>query len=102
VESAIATTQVNDATATQRPPGALTQGLRGLTPDEVRARLGRKADRISKIGTRGQLIEQWIFLDTRQVRFVNLLHAPGELKPRVIADFVLPRTGPKDEFDSAR
>ena len=44
---------------------------------------------------RGQLIEQRVYLDTGSVRYVNLLHAPGELKPRVIADYTLPRLGRK-------
>jgi len=38
----------------------LSQGLRGLTPPEVVLRLGGKPDRVSFLGSRGQLIEQWI------------------------------------------
>ncbi len=37
------------------------------------------------------MIEQWIYyLDTKQARYVNLLRTPGELKPRVVADYSLP------------
>jgi hypothetical protein len=72
------------------PPPSVSQGLRGLTADEVRTRLGGKPDRVSFVAARGQLIEQWIYhLDNQKVRFVNLLHSPGELKPRVIADYTL-------------
>jgi len=37
------------------------------------------------------LIEQWVYyqLDKKRVRFVNLLHSPGERKARVIADYTL-------------
>jgi tetratricopeptide (TPR) repeat protein len=66
------------------------KGLRGLSSEEVRARLGGNPDRINYVASKGQLIEQWIYhLDTKQVRFVNLLHSPGDLKPRVIADYTI-------------
>ena len=49
------------------------------------------------------MIEQWIYhLDTKQVRYVNLLRTPGELKPRVVADYSLPRIKLKDGAGSAR
>jgi len=85
-------------------PGAVTsQGLRGLTAEEVGTRIGGKPDRVNYIGSKGQMIEQWIYyLDTKQVRFVNLLHAPGELKPRVVADYSLPLIKLKDGAGSAR
>jgi tetratricopeptide (TPR) repeat protein len=80
-----------------------SQGLRGLTPEEVGTRIGGKPDRVNYIGSKGQMIEQWIYyLDTKQVRFVNLLHAPGELKPRVVADYALPLIKLKDGAGSAR
>jgi hypothetical protein len=89
--------------STPQPGGIASQGLRGLTADEVNTRIGGKPDRINYIGSKGQMIEQWIYyLDTRQVRFVNLLHAPGELKPRVIADYSLPLNKLKDGAGSAR
>jgi tetratricopeptide (TPR) repeat protein len=78
------------STTAVSPLPVASQGLRGLTSDEVRARLGGKPDRVNYVGAKGQLIEQWIYhLDTKQVRFVNLLHSPGELKPRVIADYTI-------------
>ena len=79
-----------------RPPPIVSQGLRGLTADEVRTRLGGKPDRVSYVAAKGQLIEQWIYhLDNQKVRFVNLLLSPGELKPRVIADYTVPSSSLK-------
>jgi hypothetical protein len=68
------------------------RGLRGLTPDEVRQRLGSRPDRVAFSGSKGQLIEQWIYVDPRQVRYVNFLHSAEELKPRAISDYSLPRS----------
>jgi tetratricopeptide (TPR) repeat protein len=80
-----------------------SQGLRGLSAEEVGTRIGGKPDRVNFIGSKGQMIEQWIYyLDTKQVRFVNLLHAPGELKPRVVSDYSLPLIRFKDGAGSAR
>jgi tetratricopeptide (TPR) repeat protein len=91
------------AIASQPATGPASQGLRNLTADEVRSRIGGKPDRVNYIGSKGQMIEQWIYyLDTRQARYVNLLHAPGELKPRVVADYSLPRIKLKDGAGSAR
>jgi tetratricopeptide (TPR) repeat protein len=85
-----------------RPETGKSRGLRGMTSDEVRAQLGQPA-RVSYIAAKGQLIEQWNFpVDTKRDLYVNLLHAPGELKPRVIADYTLPRRSPKGEIGSAR
>jgi hypothetical protein len=78
------------------PRPIVSQGLRGLTADEVRTRLGGKPDRVSFVAAKGQLIEQWIYhLDNQKVRFVNLLLSPGELKPRVIADYTVPSSSLK-------
>ena len=81
------------APATTPSPGqeASSQSLTGLTAEEVRRRLGGNPDRINYVGTRGRMIEQWQYLDTKHVRFVNLFHSPGEPKPRVVADYTLPR-----------
>jgi tetratricopeptide (TPR) repeat protein len=85
------------------PLPAVSKGLRGLTSDEVRTRLGGKPDRVNYVGSKGQLIEQWIYhLDTKQVRFVNLLRSPGELKPRVIADYTVPVSSLKGGFGRTR
>jgi len=82
---------IESTSATKQTPAA-EKGLRGLTPDEVRLEIGSKPNRVSYVASKGQLIEQWIYeLDTKMVRYVNLLHTPGDLKPRVIADYQLPR-----------
>jgi tetratricopeptide (TPR) repeat protein len=86
-----------------RPTLTTTQGLLGLTPEEVRLKLNGRPTRVNHAYSRGQLIEQWIYhLDNNSARYVNLLHAPGELKPRVIADYTLPRIRRKGDIGSAR
>jgi tetratricopeptide (TPR) repeat protein len=81
---------VADRAKSARSVSGTSQGLLGLTPEEVRQHIG-KPNRITYVGSKSQLIEQWIYLDTDKDRFVNLVHAPGELKPRVIAHYALPR-----------
>ena len=96
VESAPAAQNHSAAGPSTPPQPIVSQGLRGLTADEVRTRLGGKPDRVSYVAAKGQLIEQWIYhLDNQKVRFVNLLLSPGELKPRVIADYTVPSSSLK-------
>jgi hypothetical protein len=71
-------------------PGS-SQGLRGKTPEEVRAALASEPTSRSFVGTKGRLVEQWIFVDTRQTRYINFLFSPGDRNPRVISDFFVPR-----------
>ncbi len=86
-----------------RPTLTTTQGLLGLTPEEVRLKLNGRPTRVNYAYSQGQFIEQWIYhLDNNSARYVNLLHAPGELKPRVIADYTLPRTRRQGGIGSAR
>jgi hypothetical protein len=103
VESAPAS-PVNLPAGANTPPVAMnSRGLLGLTADEVTARLAVKPNRVNFVGSKGQLIEQRIYhLDTKRVRFVNLLHSPGELKPRVIADYTLPSSNMKGGVGPAR
>jgi hypothetical protein len=90
------------ATATDRPGQApRPRGLLGLTPDEVRQQFGNP-NRVNYVGSRGQLVEQWIYLDTDNLRYVNLLRAPGELKPRVIAHYALPKATVKGGLGTTR
>jgi len=67
------------------------QSLIGKTPEEVRAILATRPTSQSFVGTKGRLVQQWMFLDTRQRRLVNFLHRPGEPRPRVVSDYFLPR-----------
>jgi len=86
-------------------PSAATvaRGLLGLTPDEVRLKMNGRPTRVSYAASNGQLIEQWIYhLDNHSTRYVNLLHAPGESRSRVVADYTMPRTVPKGGAGSAR
>jgi len=78
-----------DAPTAPRPSTDL--GLLGKTPDEVRVSLATEPTSKSFVGTRGRLVEQWMFLDTRQRRYVNFLHRPGDPIPRVVSDYFLPR-----------
>ncbi len=76
------------------PPAAAARsstGLRGLTPQEVRARLGGKPDRVSYIASQGQVVEQWIYRGVDQDQYVNFLHTTGDPLPKVVAYFARPR-----------
>jgi hypothetical protein len=100
------------AGATSSPTGAESpkpelsspQGLRGKTPDEVSQLMASKPEGKVISGTKGQIIEQWIFLvpNQSQVRYVNFLHTPGELLPRVVSDYFLPRSVLKGHLTTAR
>jgi hypothetical protein len=72
-------------------PGGSESSLLRLSPREVRARLGGKPDRVVWSASQGQTIEQWIYRGPKQDRYVNLLHAPGDVVPRVVADYTLPK-----------
>jgi tetratricopeptide (TPR) repeat protein len=90
--------------ASANAPGRAPSGardLRNLTPDEVRLSLG-EPKYVNRVGSKGQLMEQWIFVDTRAVRFVNIVRVPGELRPRVIADYSVPPTDLKGGIRSSR
>lgn len=84
-----------DAPAPAQRAAASSQSLLGLTAEELRERLIAKPDSKNYIASRGQLIEQRIYLDTDSVRYVNLLRTPGEPRFRVISDYTLPRRGRK-------
>jgi hypothetical protein len=67
-----------------------SSSLRGKTPEEVTEKLGAKPNRKVYSGTKGQLIEQWIYYETKKDHFISFLLTPGDLKPRVICDYFLP------------
>lgn len=68
------------------------RGLRGMTPDEVTQQIRSAPDRKVLSGTKGQLVEQWIYRSPTQRgwRYVNFVRTPGDLLPRVVSDFTLP------------
>lgn len=68
-----------------------SSSLRGKTPEEVAQKLGAKPNRKAYSGTKGQLIEQWIYHESTKDHFISFLLTPGDLKPRVIGDYFLPR-----------
>ncbi len=88
-------TPSGDGANPARPGAANTQSLLGLTPDELQEKLISKPSFKNYVASGGKLIEQRVYLDTTSVRYVNLLRMPGESKPRVIADYTLPRLGQK-------
>jgi tetratricopeptide (TPR) repeat protein len=94
-------TPADEGPKTSRPGAGL--GLRGMSPEEVLQQIRTKPDRKVFSGTKGQLIEQWIFLvpNQRQVRLINFLRTPSDLQPRVISDYFLPRTAIRGEFKAA-
>ena len=73
-----------------------------MTADEARQKLGGRPNYVNYLGSKGQLIEQWIYLDTQGVRYVNILHSPGDVKPRVVAFYTLPHTKVKGGLDQKR
>ena len=81
----------------------INSGLKaGLAPEEVRRKMGEPTH-ISYSASKGQLVEQWIYLDNpKLVRYVNFLHSPGELKPRLIAYYTMPRASVKGGLGTAR
>ncbi len=92
------------AGAVATPPRPVSaQGLRGMTPEEVAQQVRSKPDRKVLSGTRGQLIEQWIFRvpNQNQVRYINFLHSQGD-QPRVIADYFLPGSVIRGELKPPR
>jgi hypothetical protein len=98
-----ATPEAQGHAAPDGPPSApvANQGLRGLAPEEVRRKMGEPT-RISYSASKGQLVEQWIYLDNPQfVRYVNFLRAPGDVKSRLISYYTLPRATMKGGLGSA-
>jgi tetratricopeptide (TPR) repeat protein len=106
VESQLATPDAYDRSGTvpaTRPELVTSQGLKGKTPEEVSQLIASRPDRKVYSATKGQLIEQWIFVvSDRQSRFINFLRTPGEVQPRVIADYSLPRWAIHGELKADR
>jgi len=73
-------------------PPARSNSLRNATPDEVVVELGGKPNRKSRVATQGQVVDQWVYIDPRQTRYVTFVHKPGDNRPRVISYYTLPRT----------
>jgi hypothetical protein len=85
-----------------RPSLTSSSSLLGLTPDELERKLITKPSFKNYVASKGQLIEQRVYLDTGSVRYVNLLHTRSESRPRVIADYSLPPPARKGGSTPAR
>ncbi|MGE3819538.1 MAG: hypothetical protein AB7I30_08885, partial [Isosphaeraceae bacterium] len=64
--------------------------LLGASPEQVRARMGGRPSQRVVSATRGQILEQWIYRDARESRYVNFLQRTGDSRPRVVSYFSLP------------
>jgi hypothetical protein len=97
--SSVGTQADPDQIAEPRPVAPVrSSSLRGLTPQEVRSRLGGKPDRIVWSASQGQLIEQWIYQGVNQDQYLNFLHSSGDPLPKVVAYYARPRS----RLDSSR
>lgn len=72
-------------------PSSPEQGLKNMTPAEVEAVMGVEPTSKTVVATRGRIMLQWIFAETRHKRYVNFVYVPGSREPRVASDFLLPR-----------
>ncbi len=64
--------------------------LRGLSPAQVQARLGAKPDRIVRVSTQDETIEQWIYAGTRGRTIVNFRLPKGRGMAEVVSNYSLP------------
>lgn len=71
--------------ATARQPAPLDDPLRGLTADQVRARLGQP-ERIQRIAVQGMLLEQWLY-NSPTPTYVNFRLRSGNLQPIVVGQY---------------
>ncbi len=65
--------------------------LRGATPAEVRSRFGGKPDHVIRSAARGEFVEQWIYLSTRDTQYITFSRLAGDAKPRVQSYYTRPR-----------
>ena len=87
-ESPIPTSQP----AIDAPRGKTSDSLRNATAEQVRVRMGGNPDRRIRSRSRDQLIEQWIYLGTREDFHINLRRKSGDLQSRVVSFFSLPKS----------
>lgn len=74
-----------DAAARPAGPEASAEALvaREMTRDQVRSRLGGKPDRVVRVATQGEVVEQWIYSGTRGTQVINFRTRAGQLQPTV-------------------
>ncbi len=93
----------DDDDETHSPPvlaAGVDGSLRGLSPDDVRNRLGGKPNRKSFVASQDQVTEQWIYVLQKYHVFVTFARKPSDRHPRVVSYYTLPRTA--READSER
>ena len=81
-----------DGSTAKAPRDSVRAGLKGLTPEEVRQKLGNKPDQVVYVSTKGRLVEQWIYRLPQYNQYVNFIRTPNELKPRVVSEYSLQRS----------
>jgi hypothetical protein len=72
------------------PKVAKEGSLQGATRAEVIAKMGGKPDRIVRVASQGQIVEQWIYRAPKKTQYINFLAQNNSLQPRVIAHYALP------------
>lgn len=73
-------------------PAAPSDSLRNATPEEVRTRLGGKPNRKALVATQGQVTEQWVYEQARQLVYVTFLRRTNDPRPRVVSYYSVPRS----------
>lgn len=77
--------QVAPAAMANRPPGS----LRGMRPSQVRAQLGSKPDRIVRVATQDEAVEQWIYQGAHGTTVVNFRCPRNKTQAEVISNYSL-------------
>jgi hypothetical protein len=91
---------VDPAIEDNRPEGQATEApnsarqtrddsVLGMSPEQVRQKLGPKPDRIVRSATQNATIEQWIYKSTKTTRVVNFRKGRGKAQAEVVGDFTV-------------
>ena len=65
--------------------------LRGATRAEIRTRFGGKPDRVVRAASRGEFVEQWIYLSTKDAQYITFSRLASEAKLRVRSYYIRSR-----------
>jgi len=77
------------------PPAAAapSDSLRNATPAEVVSRLNGKPNRRTRVVSRGLVTEQWVYVQPKQLLYVNFSRRPSDTRPHVVSYYSLPLSG---------